>query len=178
MNSDYENLSASLLEYMQNSLSLNSSPDIELKDNDQENCDNPLGKTAYYSPSDKKITLYTKNRHVKDVLRSLAHEMIHYHQDVRGDLQGVYYEGEDYAQKDKHLREMEREAYEKGNMMFRDWEDSRKKMVNESSGNFERKKLEKTISRNKKLERMISDRNSRILKNNVKGILKDIKKDK
>ncbi|MDP2649551.1 MAG: hypothetical protein Q8P10_01780, partial [bacterium] len=32
-----------------------------------------------------------------------------------------------YAQKNPHLREMEREAYEKGNMLFRDWEDDYKK---------------------------------------------------
>ena len=30
------------------------------------------------------------------------------------------------------MREMEREAYEKGNLCFRDWEDSRKKTLNES----------------------------------------------
>jgi hypothetical protein len=31
--------------------------------------------------------------------------------------------GQGYAQNDEHLREMEREAYEKGNLCFRDWED-------------------------------------------------------
>ena len=31
--------------------------------------------------------------------------------------------GNTYAQKDPHLREMEREAYEKGNLIFRDFED-------------------------------------------------------
>ena len=33
---------------------------------------------------------------------------------------------EGYAQDDEHLREMEREAYECGNMIFRDWEDNLK----------------------------------------------------
>jgi hypothetical protein len=32
-----------------------------------------------------------------------------------------------YAQKDPHLRAMERQAYEKGNMLFRDWEDNYKR---------------------------------------------------
>ena len=30
---------------------------------------------------------------------------------------------EGYAQKDPHLRKMEREAYTKGNLIFRDYED-------------------------------------------------------
>ena len=34
-----------------------------------------------------------------------------------------------YAQKDKHMREMEREAYEKGNMCFRDYEDGLKQRM-------------------------------------------------
>ena len=37
--------------------------------------------------------------------------------------------GEGYAQADEHLREMEREAYETGNMCFRDWEDSVKSTI-------------------------------------------------
>ena len=41
--------------------------------------------------------------------------------------------GEGYAQNDEHLREMEREAYEQGNLCFRDWEDSIKGTIyNES----------------------------------------------
>ncbi len=31
--------------------------------------------------------------------------------------------GPGYAQSNEHLREMEREAYEEGNLCFRDWED-------------------------------------------------------
>jgi hypothetical protein len=34
-----------------------------------------------------------------------------------------------YAQNDEHLRKMEREAYETGNMCFRDWEDSIKSTI-------------------------------------------------
>jgi hypothetical protein len=31
-----------------------------------------------------------------------------------------------YAQNDKHLRKMEEDAYLRGNMLFRDWTDTRK----------------------------------------------------
>tara|TARA_R110000824_G_scaffold1178_1_gene6316 strand:+ start:6391 stop:7155 length:765 start_codon:yes stop_codon:yes gene_type:complete len=94
---------------------------------DEGNSQDMLGKTAYYDPADMKIVIYTSGRHPKDCLRSLAHEMVHHLQNCRGDLagtSGAAHEG--YAQKDKHLREMEREAYERGNMFFRDWEDNLK----------------------------------------------------
>jgi hypothetical protein len=94
---------------------------------DADNAQNPLGKTAYYSPSEEKIALYTSGRHIKDILRSLAHELVHHNQNCRGDFNNVSETGTSYAQEDEHLREMEREAYEMGNMLFRDWEDNLKK---------------------------------------------------
>ena len=88
---------------------------------------NPLGKTAHYSPTEKKIGLYTQGRHIKDILRSLAHELVHHNQNCRGDFDMAGdNNAEGYAQEDGQLREMEREAYECGNMIFRDWEDNLK----------------------------------------------------
>ncbi len=90
---------------------------------DQDNAGRMLGKTAYYDPENLQIVLYTDGRHPKDILRSLSHELVHHAQNCRGDFtrDNPTYEG--YAQKDPHLREMEREAYEKGNLIFRDFED-------------------------------------------------------
>ena len=51
---------------------------------------------------------------------------MHHHQNCRGDFDGDITTNEGYAQNDEHLREMEREAYECGNMIFRDWEDNLK----------------------------------------------------
>jgi len=90
------------------------------------NANNPLGKTAHYSPADHKIGLYTQGRHIKDILRSLAHELVHHNQNCRGDFNNGAATIQGYAQEDGHLREMEREAYECGNMIFRDWEDKLK----------------------------------------------------
>jgi hypothetical protein len=93
---------------------------------DTENSRKMLGNTAYYDPQEKAVTLFIHNRHPKDILRSYTHELVHHTQNLRGDLSpekcGEMATG--YAQKDKHMREMEREAYEKGNMCFRDWEDT------------------------------------------------------
>jgi hypothetical protein len=90
---------------------------------DQDNAGRMLGKTAYYDPENYQVVLYTDGRHPKDILRSLSHELVHHAQNCRGDFtrDNPTYEG--YAQKDPHLREMEREAYEKGNLIFRDFED-------------------------------------------------------
>lgn len=89
---------------------------------DEENAQGIFGKTAYYNPTDMSIVLYITDRHPKDICRSFSHELVHHHQNERGDLEG----GDNsptYAQDDPHMRKMEMEAYLKGNMLFRDWED-------------------------------------------------------
>ena len=90
---------------------------------DQDNADDILGKTAYYNPADMSIVLYITDRHPKDICRSFSHELVHHHQNERGDLEMGDASSPTYAQDDKHMRRMEMEAYLKGNMLFRDWED-------------------------------------------------------
>jgi hypothetical protein len=76
------------------------------------------------------VTVFTHNRHPKDIMRSISHELVHHTQNCRGDLSNVAGEqGQGYAQKNDHLREMEREAYEQGNLCFRDWEDGIKSNI-------------------------------------------------
>jgi hypothetical protein len=103
-------------------------PKIKVIKDDKENASDLLGKTAYYDPSNKSITLYTFGRHPKDILRSFTHEMIHHEQNLNGKLSNITTtntnEGGD-------LDEIEREAYEKGNMMLRNWEDSIKNPIKE-----------------------------------------------
>lgn len=100
-------------------------PTVVLID-DEDNMGDPLGKTAYYSPQDMEVVLYCSGRHIKDILRSFAHELIHHSQNCRGDLSPNIETSEGYAQNDDFLRNMEKEAYLKGNMSFRDWEDKYK----------------------------------------------------
>ena len=100
---------------------IQNTPKLILKE-DEENAGKLLGKTAYYDPSDMSIVLYITNRHDKDICRSFAHELVHHHQNERGDIMGGG-SSPTYAQDDPHMRKMEMEAYLKGNMLFRDWED-------------------------------------------------------
>ena len=92
---------------------------------DEENASKLLGKTAFYDPNKSSITIFTTNRLLKDILRSLGHELIHHKQHCKDEFHDVQtFEG--YAQKDKKLRRKEKEAYLFGNMLFRDWEDNYK----------------------------------------------------
>lgn len=101
---------------------LQNSPKLHLRQDD-ENAKGIFGKTAYYNPSDESIVLYITNRHPKDICRSFSHELVHHHQNERGDLEGGNVSSPTYAQDDPHMRKMEMEAYLKGNLLFRDWED-------------------------------------------------------
>ena len=111
-----------LSKYMlDNGLNIKPLPKVKFISNDNENANDILGKTAYYNPSEKSITLFTLNRHPKDVLRSFSHEMIHHFQNLEGRLNNV---NTTNTNEDGDLPELEKEAYEKGNMMLRNWEDS------------------------------------------------------
>ena len=47
-------------------------------DSNEENGKKILGKTAFYEPSSYTITVYVDGRHPKDILRSIAHELVHH----------------------------------------------------------------------------------------------------
>ena len=96
-------------------------PTIEFIDNDIENAENFLGKTAYYDPNEKKIVVYTAGRHPKDIVRSFAHEMIHHMQNLEGRLGDITTTN---TTEDSNLEDIEKEAYLNGNISFRNWTDS------------------------------------------------------
>ena len=124
---------------------------------DSKNAKNPLGKTAYYDPTQKSITIYVTGRHPKDIMRSFSHELVHHAQNCRGDFDNVGNMGEGYAQEDEHLREMEREAYETGNMCFRDWEDSIKQTIYFEHLQKGEKKMSTKDWKNKELSTLLSE---------------------
>ena len=116
-----------LCSFSQKRLGFSHPPRLFLR-NDSHNSENTLGKTAFYDPNEKSVTLFIHNRHPKDILRSFAHELVHHAQNLRGDLapEKITSNGPGYAQECPHMRKMEKEAYLKGNMCFRDWEDEYK----------------------------------------------------
>lgn len=126
---DFKEALKSLTKYMiDQGMNIKPLPRVISINNDSKNAENILGKTAYYNPNDCSITLYTLNRHPKDILRSYAHEMIHRIQDNEGKLNNV---NTTNTNEDGDLEKLEKEAYLKGNMTFRNWEDNLKKNINE-----------------------------------------------
>jgi hypothetical protein len=129
---EYREYIQQLIPYMQKQIGFRKPPTINFLE-DEENAQNPFGRTAHYDPQNMEISVYVTGRHPKDIMRSIAHEVVHHAQNCRGDLSldKVGEAGEGYAQSNPHLRNMEKEAYLLGNMMFRDWEDKHKKGLNE-----------------------------------------------
>jgi cytidyltransferase-like protein len=119
---DFKNALVLLTKYMlDQGMNITPLPKLRIINNDVKNAKNILGRTAYYDPNDCSITLYTLNRHPKDILRSYAHEMIHRIQDNEGRLGNV---NTTNTNEDGNLEELEEEAYRLGNITLRNWEDS------------------------------------------------------
>jgi len=51
--------------------------------------------SAYYDIVNRVVCVYIKDRAIMDVMRSVAHELVHHHQNERGDLKGLAEEGAD-----------------------------------------------------------------------------------
>jgi hypothetical protein len=51
--------------------------------------------TAYYVPSECLIKIYVKDRALVDVLRSIAHELVHHKQNINGELNDLSKDGSD-----------------------------------------------------------------------------------
>ena len=140
------------LPYAHKKLGFNKPVDINFI-SDPENAKDPLGKTAYYDPSKMEITIFVDKRHVKDILRSLSHELVHHSQNCRGEFDSGGTTEPGYAQKNPHMRKMEAEAYLLGNgFLFRDWEDQlkqKKEKMTMSEGKIEEEELEEQTKTNR-----------------------------
>jgi hypothetical protein len=154
---------------------------------DIKNWEDPFGKTAYYNPQEKSVTLFILNRHPKDILRSFAHELTHHAQHCRGDFKDQELStGEGYAQKDPVLRQAEQEAYEKGGMLVRDWTDTlgekeKEELImlteNKDIEHKEVKKTRKRLDDDQALVDMFEERRNKLNKKLIDKFIKPIKKE-
>lgn len=135
----------SLYQFMKNKYKFDKKPKLVFK-NDAINATKILGKTGYYDPETYEICIYVKDRHPKDVLRSLAHELIHHIQTCEGRMgkdKVASAADENYIVHDDYLKEMEREAFDFGNITFREWE-AEQKMSNKETLEEGKKKKKKS----------------------------------
>jgi len=121
-----------LLPFSRKTLKYDIAPVIKLLDRESDKQE-ILGTTAFYNPLDYSVSVYTHGRLPKDILRSITHELVHHSQACRGDLTGQEQTESGYAQKNPHLRNMEKQAYLYGNMLLRDFEDVYKQRLQENS---------------------------------------------
>ncbi len=113
-----------------------------------------LAKTAEYNPTSQEITIYVDGRHIKDILRSFAHELVHHHQNETGRLSGA-----NVSQGQPDFDDIEGDAYYTGNLkLFRKWEDQLKEK-NPSIYNERRiHKMSTKNWKNKELNRLLMEK--------------------
>ena len=74
------------------------SGDLELEDNftvDITNDSDDVETLASYDINNNEVTVLGKDRALPDIIRSVAHELVHHKQNERGELTGRQEEGED-----------------------------------------------------------------------------------
>jgi len=93
---DTKNIIKEFLKFVKSELELDKLPKINLiSDTDYSIKHKSFGG---YRPGDKSISVMISNRHIQDVLRTLAHENVHYKQDINGELNDE--SGEDGSQQE------------------------------------------------------------------------------
>jgi len=121
-------LAEDLVAFMQKKFGFDRLPVITYVD-DANNSVNPLCMTGGYDQESESITIYITGRHPKDILRSLAHEMLHHVQKCDGmmdDRDMSATTNPNYIMHDKFLKQVEADAFERGNICFREWEATKK----------------------------------------------------
>jgi hypothetical protein len=85
-----EGIVEDFIEFGKGELSLGDDFKVNLTDNTDS-----VQTLGNYDIDGKVITVVKKNRAIPDIIRSIAHEMVHHNQNVRGDLRGRGDEGEE-----------------------------------------------------------------------------------
>ena len=80
---DFHDKLMSFIDFTCNHLGIDEKPTIQYKEDGKEGHQPSF---ASYSPSDKVVSILTKNRHPMDVFRSVAHELVHHKQNLDGRL--------------------------------------------------------------------------------------------
>ncbi len=122
-NTDLHKYIESYLDFLEREgYEINPRPAIEFNNDPQEGMNI---RTGYYDPDERKVVVFINSRHIKDILRSFAHEMVHHMQNLRDEHKNWGNGGD--LKDDEVLRDLEGEAYHVGNILFREWTEELKK---------------------------------------------------
>ena len=170
LGTEFFDMAESLYGFMQKKYKFDCEPKIFFH-SDAENAGQLLARTGFYDPNEEEVHVYITNRHPKDILRSFAHEMLHHVQGCEGMTDQDKLHGTsdpNYLIHDDYLRGLEADAFERGNVCFREWEAYVKEGKLKIKPIEEKKKKKKGKIPKKKLSKY---------KMNLKKIADKIKKD-
>lgn len=91
-------------------------------DNTNQGDDNVYIYTGYFDPTCDSIRIFIYNRAMPDILKTLAHELIHYKQRIDGIIEKSGYSSSNIIDDDK-LVPLEKDAYIKGNKAFEEFKE-------------------------------------------------------
>lgn len=106
---DFHNKLMSFIDFSCNHLGIDEQPSIHYKEDKGE------GQPSFggYAPGEKKLYVYTKNRHPMDIFRTVAHELVHHKQNLDGRL------GKDVAKEGSTGSKIENEANSEAGKIMR-----------------------------------------------------------
>lgn len=148
LDQETQELARDLYKFMKERFGFVTKPKIKFIYN-QSNAHKKLGMTGHYDPEGEEIVIFCLDRHPKDILRSLAHELMHHVQKHEGSLnaENSAPEGDpNYIVHNKYLEGIEADAFERGNVAFRFWEAGKKMNKEDSCSPLEEKKKKRKLS--------------------------------
>ena len=119
---NYKKYIKSLAEYIdRNCFKLRPFPKVIIDRTEQ---DGVFIRTGHYDFNKQEITIYVNGRHIKDILRSVAHELVHHNQYIEGKIKPEKIDGDKLIGESdnvKYLNSLEEDAFLRGNIAFRKW---------------------------------------------------------
>jgi len=109
---EFQPMVDSFVDFATSELGIKSFPTIQYKNTDDDNESDHQPSFGGYIPSSKTVVVATKNRHPMDILRTLAHELVHHKQNEDGLLKDLSASGETGS-------DIENEANSKAGILMR-----------------------------------------------------------
>lgn len=147
-----------LLGFLRKKYKFDRDPNISFKDDDK-NAKRILGKTGYYDPDTEEIVIFCTNRHPKDILRSVAHEILHHVQkcqNIMNPEESASEWDENYILHNKKLKMLEGHAFLMGNLDLREWEALKKEAGEDPHQSDKNSDVLEEKSKKKKTKRKLS----------------------
>lgn len=120
-NNKFQDYCSEIMEFFRSQgVKIDPEPAVVLKNTSVSRFD-VFAPTGNYDFTTQTITLYISNRHAKDILRSFCHELVHHSQYLKDPKGYAAFDKSGKIMDNGTLRGYEKDAYLKGNVLFREW---------------------------------------------------------